>query len=154
MSNTLKIKIPEGFEIDSFDASTCEIKFKAIPKDIKERIQSIADIFALNNTTKEDFETKWKGFEPHEVGNALEILIVSAYNEGKLPDFTDDTSKYYPLFSMSYPLGVGFSYHDFDSWFMFSTVGARLIFHGKEAKANMLDAANKFLPEYKKSRTT
>lgn len=44
MSNTLKIKIPEGFEIDSFEASTGEIKFKAIPLDIMERIISFDDV--------------------------------------------------------------------------------------------------------------
>ena len=151
---TLTIKAPTGHVIDKYDESTGVVTFKPVPKDIKERIQNIDDIFALNNTTKEEFEIKWKGFEPHEVGNAFEVLMVAAYNEGKLPDFTDGTYKYYPLFKMGSPSGVGFSVPAGACWHSVSAVGARLVFHGENAKANMLDAVNKFLPEYKKSRTT
>ncbi len=151
---TLTIKAPTGHVIDKYDESTGVVTFKPVPKDIKERIQNIDDIFALNNTTKEEFEIKWKGFEPHEVGNAFEVLMVAAYNEGKLPDFTDGTYKYYPLFKMGSPSGVGFSSAVCADWTAVSFVGARLVLHGENAKANMLDAVNKFLPEYKKSRTT
>jgi len=156
MSNTLKIAIPEGFRAASFDAKTGEIKLEEIPKDIKERIQSVDDIFALNNTTQEEFDDKWEDFEEHEKAGAFEKLIVAAYNDndGKLPDFTDGTSKYYPIFKMGSPAGVGFSYGVCVSWSSDSVVGARLVFYGPEAKANMLDAVNKFLKQYKQSRTS
>jgi hypothetical protein len=154
MSKTMQINPPSGFKFQSVDQSSGAINLVEIPKDIKERIQSVDDIFALNNTTRYDFEEKWKGFEDHEIGNAFEILIVAAYSEGKLPDFTDGTPKYYPLFKMGSPSGVGFSFHVCDDWFTYSHVGARLVFHGKDAKANMLDAVNKFLPQYKHSRTS
>ena len=151
---TLTIKAPKGHVIDKYDESTGVVTFKPVPLDIKQRIQNIDDIFALNNTTKEAFETKWKGFEDHEIYNALEVLIVSAYNEGNLPDFTDGTWKYYPRFIMGSPSGVGFSCDVYDGWDTYSHVGARLVFHGENAKANMLDAVEKFLPQYRKSRTT
>ncbi len=151
---TLTIKAPKGHVIDKYDESTGVVTFKPVPLDIKERIQNIDDIFALNNTTQEAFETKWKGFEDHEIYNALEVLIVSAYNEGKLPDFTDGTWKYFPRFIMGSPSGVGFSFDDCADWSAVSVVGARLVFHGENAKANMLDAVEKFLPQYRKSRTT
>lgn len=154
MSKTMQINPPAGFKFQSVDQTSGAINLVEIPKDIKERIKSIADIFALNTTTQEAFEAKWDGFEDHEIGNAFEILIVAAYNEGKLPDFTDGTPKYYPLFKMGSPSGVGFSDDAYVSWRTHSFVGARLVFHGKDAKANMLDAINKFLPQYQKSRTS
>ncbi|MDM1045902.1 hypothetical protein HX004_14175 [Myroides sp. 1354] len=150
---TLTINIPEGFRIKSFDEKTGEVSFEPVPKDIKERINSLQDIFELNNTTQEDFDNKWKGFEPHEKAAALEILIVAAYNEGKLPDFTDGTYKYYPRFKMGSPSGLGFSYFVCVRWNSLSTVGSRLVFHGKNGYENMLDAVEKFLPQYKDSRT-
>ena len=155
MSKTMQINPPQGFKFQSVDQSSGAINLVEIPKDIRERIQSIADIFALNNTTAAEFDAKWQGFEDHEKGNAFEILVVAAYNDnkGKLPDFTDGTYKYYPLFKMGSPAGVGFSYYDYGSWRASSRVGARLVFYGPEAKANMLDAVNKFLPQYQNSRT-
>lgn len=154
MTKTIQIDPPKGYKFQSVDQSTGAINLVEIPKDIKERIQNVDDIFALNNTTKEAFETKWKGFEPHEVGNAFEVLIVAAYNEGKLPDFTDGTWKYYPRFIMGSPSGVGFSFHGYVHWAALSAVGARLVFDGENAKANLLDAVEKFLPQYRKSRTS
>lgn len=109
MSKTMQINPPAGFKFQSVDQTSGAINLVEIPKDIKERIKSIADIFALNTTTQKAFEAKWDGFEDHEIGNAFEILIVAAYNEGKLPDFTDGTPKYYPLFKMGSPSGVGFA---------------------------------------------
>ncbi|ESU28373.1 hypothetical protein FLJC2902T_17240 [Flavobacterium limnosediminis JC2902] len=123
-------------------------------KNIRERIQTIQDIFELNNTTEEAFNEKWNGFELHEKANAFEILIVAAYCGGGMPDFTDDTRKYYPRFVMGSPSGVGFSYDVFVYWYSFSYVGARLVFHGPEAYENMIDAVEKFLPQYQQSRTT
>jgi hypothetical protein len=123
-------------------------------KNIRECINSLDDIFSLNGTTREEFETKWKGFASHEIANAIEVLIVAAYNQGELPDFTDGTYKYYPLFEIGSPSGVGFSSYDCAGWLTCSYVGSRLVFHGVEAKANMLDAVEKFLPEYQQSRTS
>lgn len=151
--NTLKIEIPKGHEVESFDKTTGVIKFKETPKDIKERINSIDDIFKLNGTTEADFNKKWSGFDPYHKHHEFELLMVSAYNEGKMPNFTDGTDKYYPIFNMGSPSGVGFSYGGCDGWFSLSTVGARQVYCGPNAKANMLDAVKKFLPQYKDSRT-
>ncbi len=123
-------------------------------KNIKERIKTIDDIYALNGTTIEKFEAKWKGFASHEIGNAFEVLIVAAYNEGKLPNWKDGKVKIYPLFNMPDPSGVGFSCFGYGGWNSVSHVGSRLVFHGPDALENMRDAVKKFLPEYQKSRTT
>lgn len=151
--NTLKINIPEGFKIKQFDEKTGEVSFEPIPKDIKERISNIHDIFKLNGTTEAEFNKKWEGFMPHHKNHDLELLIVAAYNEGKQPDFTDGTYKYCPYFKMGSPSGVGFSCHGYVRWVTCSIVGARQLFIGPNAKENMLDAVKKFLPQYKDSRT-
>lgn len=45
---TLKIEIPEGFEVDTFDQQSGEIRFREKPKDVKERIKTVADVLADN----------------------------------------------------------------------------------------------------------
>ncbi|MFH6966453.1 hypothetical protein [Flavobacterium sp. FlaQc-28] len=128
---------------------------KVFVKNIRERIQTIQDVFELNNTTEAEFYRKWNGFADHEIGQALEVLIVAAYNEGRLPDWTnEDEYKYFAYFKMGSPSGVGFSYSGYADWYSFSIVGSRLVFVGPDAKLNLLDAVKKFLPEYQKSRTT
>lgn len=154
MSNTLKIQIPEGFEIDSFEASTGEIKLKPIPLSIRERLQTMDDVYAYHGITKEAFDKKWNGFASHEIGDAYEKLIVAAYNEGKLPDFGDGTIKRYPIFTMSSPSGARFAFLVGDYWRTNSRVGSRLVFHGPESYENMMDAVAKFLPQYEQSRTS
>lgn len=121
---------------------------------IRERIQTMDDVFELNGTTQKEFDKKWKGFADHEIGNALEVLIVAAYNEGKLPDWEDGTPKYYARFRMSSSSGVGFACNDFVDWYALSAVGSRLCFVGPEAYDNLLDAVKKFLPQYQQSRTS
>jgi hypothetical protein len=122
-------------------------------KNIRERIQSISDIFELNYTTEEAFNEKWKNHSEQEKAHGFEILMVSAYNGGGLPDMTDGTTKYSPWFTMGSPSGVGFAYDDYGDWVTASGVGSRQLFHGPEAYENMMDAVKKFLPEYQKSRT-
>ncbi|OXB01721.1 hypothetical protein B0A75_04580 [Flavobacterium oncorhynchi] len=128
---------------------------KVFVKNIRERIQTIQDVFELNDTTEADFYRKWNGFSDHEIGQALEVLIVAAYNEGKLPDWTNKGEyKYFAYFKMGSPSGVGFSSDHYVGWTSSSFVGSRLVFVGPDAKQNLLDAVKKFLPEYQKSRTT
>ncbi|MDP3679753.1 MAG: hypothetical protein Q8R22_02835 [Flavobacterium sp.] len=129
MSNTLKINIPEGFEIDSFEASTGEIKFKAIPKDIKERITNLNDVIRENGKTEEEFRESCKGLEPDEVAYKMIKEIVKAFNEGWVPDWTNSNEgKYYPWFKMGSPSGGGFSFDGYDYWRTYSYVGSRLCF--------------------------
>lgn len=123
-------------------------------KSIIDRIQDFNDILLENKLTPEEFEKECAGLPPHKVGHNKELLIASAYNEGKLPDYTDGTPKYCPVFKQGSPSGSGFSVDGCDGWVTGSAVGARLDFHGPDAKAHLLDAVKKFLPEYKQSRTT
>lgn len=120
----------------------------------KTEIEGIDEIFAFHKTTQEDFEKSCLGLPSDEVGYRLEKMIVAYYNDGKLPDFCDGTTKYYPVFKLGSSSGPVFSYHVCDYWLTRSLVGARLVFHGENAYENMRDAVSKFLPQYKQSRTT
>lgn len=152
--NNLKINIPDGFVVDKFDTKTGEIFFKTKPLNIKERLKTFNDVLGCHNLSQKEFDHHCEGLTPDEIGYRKEKLIVAAYNEGITPDFTDGTNKYYPLFKIGSPSGVGVSFHDYDGWGTGSSVGARLVFCGPDAKSNMLDAVEKFLTEYKESRTT
>lgn len=122
-------------------------------KNIRERLQSFDDVLEYHGHTQESFAKWCEGLRPHEIGNRKEELIVLAYNEGGLPDWTDGTYKRYPIFNMPDPSGAGFAYGDYDYWGTYSLVGARLVFIGPESLENLKDAVQKFLPEYKESRT-
>ena len=118
-------------------------------KDIKDRINDFSDILSLNNMSQLDFENRCENKCPHEIGALKEELIVSAYNEGVKPDYSDGTIKYCPIFNHS----GGFSFYVLDGWNSVSGVGSRRDFCGPNALANLRDAVTKFLPEYKESRT-
>jgi hypothetical protein len=129
MSKTLKIKIPEGFEIDSFEASTGEIKLKATPKDIKERIKTFDDVLQINGVKREIFENNIQDLTTDEVAYKMLKEIVKAFNEGWVPDWTNSNEyKYYAYFTMGSPSGGGFSFHDYDFWYTYSVVGSRLCY--------------------------
>jgi hypothetical protein len=126
---------------------------KVFVKNIREQLQNFEDVLEYHGIDKYHFADSCKGLSPDVKGYIKEKLIVSAYNEGKLPDFTDGTYKYYPIFKMGSPSGVGFSFSRCDLWLTHSGVGALLVFCGPNAKVNMLDAVEKFLDVYKESRT-
>lgn len=148
---SLKIEIPKGYEVDNFDQSTGEIKFKKRkPKNIREQLQDFNDVLEYHGLTEEQFNDNNKGLTPDEVGYRKEKLIVAAYNEGKKPDWNDGTPKRYPLFDLS---SSGFRSYVYDGWHSYSDVGSRLCFVGPDALENLRDAVDKFLDEYKESRT-
>lgn len=149
----ITITAPKGQVID-YNETKGTINFVAEPRDIKERIKTFDDVLSELQIIPKDFAQQCDGLSKDEIGYRKEKLIVAAFNKGITPDFTDGTDKYYPLFKMGSPSGVGFSFHDFGNWCTCSSVGARLVFCGPDAKANMLYAVKKFLPEYKESRTT
>ena len=127
--STLKINIPEGLVIDKFDETTGEISFKAKPKDIKERINTLNDALQENGKTEDDFRKSCEGLEPDEVAYKMIKEIVTAFNEGWTPDWTNSNEgKYYPWFKMGSPSGGGFSCDDCDDWYTYSGVGSRLCY--------------------------
>ena len=117
--NTLKIQIPDGFKIDSFDVESGEVKFAPLPKDIKERIKNFGDVLKYHGITMSEFTLKYGSLELDEQAYIQLKMIVSALNEGWIPDWNnDDEWKYYPWFKMGSASGVGFSYDDFGWLFL------------------------------------
>jgi len=126
---TLKINIPEGFKIGTFDQNTGEVNFIPLPKDIKERIKNFDDVLIENGIDIEDFNNSLDGFSKDEIAYVKVKQIVKAFNEGWVPDWTNSNQyKYVPWFKMGSPSGVGFSYVDYGNWFSVSSVGSRLCF--------------------------
>ena len=148
---TLKIQIPTGYEIDEQKSTFQEIKFKVVSKNIRDRIQTIYDIFSLNGTTEEDFNKKWNKdlFTTTEIGIGLELLIANAYNEGRKSDWDDGTWKRYPYLYMQ---ESDFRLNFVNGNQEYSGAPSALCFNGSEAGENCRDAVSKFLPQYKQSR--
>ncbi|MDM1093399.1 hypothetical protein [Myroides odoratimimus] len=131
--NQLKINIPEGFKIKSFDQSTGEVNFEPLPRDIKERIKTFEDVLKEKNMTLEYFNDINEELLPDEIAYRKIKLIAEVLNEGWIPDWSDDDEyKYYPWFKMGSPSGVGFSYYYCVRWLTFSIVGSRLCFKSRE----------------------
>ena len=145
--NTLKIEIPEGFEVDNFDKKTGEVKFKPVPKDIKERIKTFTDVLKYHNIIARDFAHQCSELSTDEAAYRKLKLIVAALNEGWTPDWNNGKwDKYLPWFKMGSPSGVGFSYNDYDDWHSFSFVGSRLCFKSRDLAKY---AGNQFEALYK-----
>ncbi|WP_052237523.1 hypothetical protein [Myroides sp. A21] len=131
--NQLKINIPEGFKIKSFDEKTGEVNFEPLPKDIKERLKTFEDVLKEKNMTLEYFNEISEELLPDELAYRKLKLIAGVLNEGWEPDWSNSNEyKYYPWFKMGSPSGVGFSYDGYDRWYAGSNVGSRLCFKSSE----------------------
>lgn len=78
--STVKINIPEGFEIDTFNVQTGEVNFKQIPMSIIEKIKSWDDVLKVNNIKQEDFALSCSELTNDEVAYKQIKLIVKTFN--------------------------------------------------------------------------
>ena len=102
-------------------------------KDVKDRIKKFDDVLNENGISRADFEKSCTGLKPDEIAYKMAKLVCLAFNEGWIPDWTNSIEyKYTPWFNMGSSSGVGFSYHDCDSWLTGSAVGSRLCFKSSE----------------------
>lgn len=148
---TLKIEIPNGFEIEKFDTTTGVVSFKETPKNIKERIKTFADVLNHLNIDEDDFNQENEDLEDDEIAYRQIKLISKAFNDGWVPDWTNSNEyKYFPWFKMGSSSGVGFSCDVYDYWITFSNVGFRLCFKSSELAKY---AGTQFLDIYKKFMT-
>lgn len=127
MTNTIQIPIPQGFQIDSFDLKTGKVTLKETPKEITERIKTIADLLADNGYTQERFDKQCEALSADERAYRLLKLLTQTLNEGWTPDWNDTNQiKYYAYFKMGG--SSGFRYSGCDDWSSISSVGSRLCF--------------------------
>lgn len=131
---TLKIEIPMGYEIDTFDKITGEIRFKQAPKkSVIERIKTIDDVLQALSDKDADVVIYRKlltvlDIDSYVVNNQLAVLITKALNEGWVPDWSNPNEyKYFPWFEMG---SSGFRFFDHGDWC--SSVGSRLCFKSSE----------------------
>jgi len=148
---TLKINIPHGFKIKSFDEKTGEVNFEPVPKDIKERIKNFDDVLKYHGYERDEktFERDLteRGFLEDEIAYCKLKLITKALNEGWTPDWSNVKEyKYYPWFNMN-PSGGGFSYDCYGGGYTGSAVGSRLCFKSCELAEY---AAKQFRDVYEK----
>lgn len=124
---TLKIEIPKGFQIDKVDVEKGEIKFKPVPKDVKERFKTVQDVLAHHMLTEEEFNEKCADLNADEKSYRFLKMLAECLNEGWQPDWNNDNQyKYYPWFYMGG--SSGFRYRAYDLWGSYSDVGSRLCF--------------------------
>jgi hypothetical protein len=147
---TLKIQIPTGYEIDSFDKLTGEVRLKEEkPKKVTERIKTIDDILRDHDLTQSQFYLQCKELEDDEIAYRLLKMLVKSLNEGWTPDWSNSNQyKYSPWFEMGG--SSGFRYNDCDGWHTYSNVGSRLCFKSEELAKY---AGTQFLALYKRFMT-
>lgn len=142
----IKINIPEGLEIDKLDIKTGEVTFKPTIKNIIDEIQTLEDVFRLNNTTKEAFDNKYEGIEDEVKYTALEYLIVKAYNQGWTPDWSNISERKWFIW---WDFNNNFTLNACNCYFSTATCSALSLFKNEEIA---LDAAKKFKEIYKISK--
>ncbi|MCZ8353939.1 MAG: hypothetical protein O9340_04340 [Cyclobacteriaceae bacterium] len=146
---TLKIQIPEGYQIDNVDMNSGEIKFKPVPKDVRERFKTVSDVLAHHLLTEEEFDEKCEDLTADEKAYRFLKMLAQCLNEGWQPDWNNENQpKYYPWFYMGG--SSGFRSYFFVNWDSYSNVGSRLCF-----KSSVLAeyAGTQFLNQYKQFMT-
>ncbi|MCQ9638646.1 hypothetical protein MP478_04530 [Chryseobacterium sp. WG14] len=148
---TLKIQIPEGFQVESFDKLTGEVKLSPKPKNILEVIKTFSDVLDYLGIDEDEFNENNDELTQDEIAYRQIKLIVKALNEGWVPDWQNSNqTKYFPWFKMGSSSGSGFSYDDYDGWDTDSAVGSRLCFKSRELAEY---AGKQFTEIYKKYMT-
>lgn len=127
----LKIKIPDGFEVDIFNETTGEIKLKKKPKSTMERIKTVDDVLADHGLTQSEINHKFSGVSEHLKYQYIAELLCESLNEGWQADWSDNNQyKYYPWFYMGG--SRGFQFYDDDGWTTDSAVGSRFCLKSRE----------------------
>lgn len=127
---TLKIEIPKGFKVKSFDKETGEIKFEEKPKCVTERIKTVEDILEDNNITQLDIDLMFDNVPEHLKYQYIAELLCKSLNEGWTPNWDNSNEyKYYPWFKMG---SSAFRCDGYAYWVTGSIVGSRLCFKSPE----------------------
>lgn len=147
---TLKIEIPNGFEVESFNKESGEIRFKEKPKKVTDRIKTIQDILKDNKWSEESFEEFTDQMHPDERAYILLKLLAKSLNEGWTPDWNNgEWDKWYPWFYMNGG-SSGFRFCGSADLSSGSGVGSRLCFKSRDLSDY---AAKQFIDLYKQFMT-
>lgn len=152
MEKTLKLDLKTARELypqaDAAFKKVLEENFgaKALAKDIIERLGDFNDVLAYHGKTAQEFDGETFDLEHDEKCYKALKLIVSAYNEGKVPDWNSNQKKWEPIFNMAHPSGFGFSRTYFTYGYTGTCVGSRLCFLEERC---LRDAVKKFESYYR-----
>jgi len=144
-TQTAKIDVPKGYEIESVNNATGEVKFRPL-KDAILGIRTVEDLLIHNGLTQEQFDAQVQGLDEDEKAYRLLKLLAKTLNQGWTPDWNNDNEyKYTPWFYMGG--SAGFRFDDCASWGSDSYVGSRLCF-----KSSVLaeHAGKHFIEVYRK----
>ncbi len=130
---TIKVEAPEGHVFDSFNESEGVIRFKPVPKEIKERVKTFEDACAVLNIPVPQFSTPVTSDDRAVIAFQKLTIIIRALNEVWEPNWGNyDESKYYAWFKFQKgsdkSSGFGFSCFDWTCSNANTDVGARLCF--------------------------
>ena len=148
-TQTLKIEIPDGYEIDSFDKESGKITIKEKPKSVFERFRTVEDVLSYYKLSVEQFNSRHQGMTEDVAAYCFLKMLVAALNDGWVPNWDNSNkAKYYPYFDMRG--SSGFRFDGCDSWNSYSYVGSRLAYKSRELAEH---AAKHFTAEYRKFMT-
>lgn len=132
---TLKIEIPDGFVVQSFDQETGELKFMpTVEKKSKDpfQIKTVADVLDDHGFTQDGFDQFCEDLEEDEKAYRILKLLAQSLNQGWTPDWDNSSQyKYFPWFYMEGG-SSGFRFYGCDYWGTSSGVGSRLCFKSRE----------------------
>lgn len=114
---------------------------------ITERIKSWPDVLAWHGETEADFGLRCKGLDSDEIGYRMCKMWCAALNEGWTPDYANTDEPKYHVW-MEYKSGSGFRFFASGYYYVFSTVGSRLVLKSRELAEHYgkhaADSINKF----------
>jgi hypothetical protein len=87
------------------------------------------------------------------IAHYMLIIIVECINDGWQPDWSDGGQKKWELYpdlveEPKNPSGFGLSYHVYDFWFTFTTVGSRLCFKSEDAAKHCFETFKQLWEDY------
>ncbi|MBY0485664.1 MAG: hypothetical protein K2P85_00500 [Flavobacteriaceae bacterium] len=151
MKKTITITAPEG-KVINFNEANGTVIFEDEPKSVIERILNFEDVLKEHKIEPTDFLKSIESLSSDEVAYRKLKLIVSAFNEGWTPDWTNGKwDKYVAYFTMGGSSGVDFSYCACADWYSVSFVGSRLVFKSSDLAKHV---ANLFIEDFRDFLTT
>ncbi len=140
-TKSIKIEVPNGYEIDKENSSFENIIFKEVKKEITERVRSIAD--AIKELGEEDEAVMQlrllesvKGLSSKIISEQKIVVFAKAINEGWIPDWNNgEFDKWFLWYYLNEVPRVGYSY----DWSSGSCTSSRLCYKTK----SLAEHANK-----------
>jgi len=125
----IQVEIPKGYEFESFDSKSSEIKLKEKPKGMPTTVEELLE---LNGIDRGEFDEKCDGLPADERAYVILKLLTKTLNQGWTPKWDNASEdKHFAWFDMRGG-SSGFRFLGCDSWSSGSSVGSRLCYKTRE----------------------